>query len=80
MISRMRDEKNKTKQKGGDSLKIFLPFSLPFVKAVGGGLGSKFEFSLILTYVVGLCFPFPKWAQPPLNSQRTVRPEWQNME
>ena len=34
-----------------------------------GGAGVPIFF-LILTYVVGLCFLLPKWAQPPLNSQR----------
>ena len=33
-------------------------------------IGSNFEFSLILTYAVGLSFLFPKWDQPPLHSQR----------
>ena len=39
----------------------------PRTKTIIYGLWSKFEFSL---NVVAACFLFPKWAQPPLNSQR----------
>ena len=38
------------------------------IKGVGGGLWSKSEISFILTYVVALCFLYPKWSQPCLKS------------
>ena len=59
----------------GYKQKLFLGFLIfcHFAHFLGPKKGQKWSqniFFLILTYVVRLCFLLPKWAQPPLNSQR----------